>query len=127
MLWRRFFHQILFDCKDVHVRLKKNSFLLLPEPKTVPVSSRIEEISIDEFDLSLSGMRIMNMTRILQVEKSMRLHGQLQPVVARVHEGGYQLIDGFKSYVDKIIMQREIPIIAINQHIIIKQWANLFA
>ena len=87
-----------FDCKDVHVRLKKNSFLLLPEPKTVPVSSRIEEISIAEFDLSLSGMRIMNMTRILQVEKSMRLHGQLQPVVARVHEGVYQLIDGFKRF-----------------------------
>jgi ParB/RepB/Spo0J family partition protein len=62
------------------------------------VSSRIEEISIDKFDLSLSGMRIMNMTRILQVEKSMRLHGQLQPVVARVHEGGYQLIDGFKRF-----------------------------
>jgi len=60
------------------------------------VSSRIEEISLSEFDLSLSGMRIMNMTRILQVEKSMRLHGQLQPVVARVHEGNYQIIDGFK-------------------------------
>jgi len=43
-------------------------------------------------------MRIINMTRILQVEKSMRLHGQLQPVVARVHEGGYQLIDGFKRF-----------------------------
>ena len=28
----------------------------------------------------------------------MRLHGQLQPVVARVHHGGYQLIDGFKRY-----------------------------
>ena len=40
----------------------------------------------------------MNMSRILQVEKSMRLHGQLQPVVARVHDGGYQLIDGFKRY-----------------------------
>ena len=40
----------------------------------------------------------MNMTRILQVEKSMRQHGQLQPVVARVHEGGYQLIDGFKRF-----------------------------
>lgn len=38
------------------------------------------------------------MTRILQIEKSMRLHGQLQPVVARVHEGTYQLIDGFKRY-----------------------------
>jgi ParB/RepB/Spo0J family partition protein len=62
------------------------------------VSSGIEEISISEFDLSLSGMRIMNMARILQVEKSMRLHGQLQPVVARVHEGGYQLIDGFKRF-----------------------------
>jgi len=43
-------------------------------------------------------MRIMNMTRILRVEKSMRLHGQLQPVVARIHEGGYQIIDGFKRF-----------------------------
>ena len=58
----------------------------------------IKEIPLPEFDLSLSVMRIMNMTRILQVEKSMRLHGQLQPVVARVHEGGYQLIDGFKRF-----------------------------
>lgn len=38
----------------------------------------------------------MNMGRILQVEKSMRVHGQLQAVVARVHAGGIQLIDGFK-------------------------------
>jgi ParB family chromosome partitioning protein len=60
------------------------------------VNPRIEEIPLAEFDLSLSGMRIMNMTRILQVEKSMRLHGQLQPVIARVHEGKHQLIDGFK-------------------------------
>ena len=36
------------------------------------------------------------MDRILQVEKSMRVHGQLQAVVARVHTGGIQLIDGFK-------------------------------
>jgi len=43
-------------------------------------------------------MRVMNMARILQVEKSMRLHGQLQPVVARVHGEGYQLIDGFKRF-----------------------------
>jgi ParB/RepB/Spo0J family partition protein len=57
---------------------------------------RIEAIPLAEFDLSLSGMRIMNMTRILQVEKSMRLHGQLQPVIARVHAEGVQLIDGFK-------------------------------
>ena len=50
-------------------------------------------------------MRIMNMTRIHQVEKSMRLHGQLQPVVARVHNGNYQLIDGFKRlYVSEDLM-----------------------
>jgi ParB/RepB/Spo0J family partition protein len=57
---------------------------------------RIEAIPLGQFDLSLSGMRIMNMTRVLQVEKSMRLHGQLQPVIARVHREGVQLIDGFK-------------------------------
>jgi ParB family transcriptional regulator, chromosome partitioning protein len=62
------------------------------------VSTRIEEIGLSEFDLTLSGMRIMNMPRILKVEKSMHLHGQLQPVVARIHEGGYQLIDGFKRF-----------------------------
>jgi ParB family chromosome partitioning protein len=62
------------------------------------LSTQIEEIALSEFDLSLSEVRIMNMSRILQVEKSMRLHGQLQPVIARVHDGGYQLIDGFKRY-----------------------------
>ena len=60
------------------------------------MSPGIQEIPLAAFDLSLSGMRIMNMSRILQVEKSMTLHGQLQPVVARVYEENYQLIDGFK-------------------------------
>ena len=63
-----------------------------------PVNPGIEEIPLSEFDLSLSGMRIMNPTRIHQVEKSLRLHGQLQPVVARVHEEKYQLIDGLKRF-----------------------------
>lgn len=43
-------------------------------------------------------MRIMNPARILQVEKSMQLYGQLHPVVARVCAEGYQIIDGFKRY-----------------------------
>lgn len=38
----------------------------------------------------------MNMARILQIEKSMRVHGQLQPVIVREHEGIFTLIDGFK-------------------------------
>lgn len=66
---------------------------------------KIEEIPLPEFDLSLSGMRIMNIPRIEQVEKSIRLHGQLQPVVARFHEGKYQIIDGFKRvYIAKDLM-----------------------
>ena len=64
--------------------------------KNNPVHNQISEIQIGEFDLSLGRMRVISTSRILQVEKSMRLHGQLQPVVARVHEGGIQLIDGFK-------------------------------
>ncbi len=60
------------------------------------MSYRIEDIPLSKFDLSLSEMRVMNMARVLHVEKSVRLHGQLQAVVARVHEGHFQLIDGFK-------------------------------
>ena len=62
------------------------------------VTSRIEEIPLEEFDLSLAGMRIMNPDWVSRVQDSMWLHGQLQPVVAREHEGRYQIIDGFKRY-----------------------------
>jgi len=60
------------------------------------VNNQIREISIGDFDLSLGRMRITSMARILEVEKSMRMHGQLQPVVARMHKEGVQLIDGYK-------------------------------
>lgn len=47
----------------------------------------------------------MNIPRIGQLEKSMRVHGQLQPVVARVHEDGVQMIDGFKRlYASEALM-----------------------
>ena len=62
------------------------------------MSTIIQEVPLSEFDLSLASVRIMNPARILQVEKSMRVHGQLQPVIARVHEDKYQLIDGFKRF-----------------------------
>ena len=91
-----FLLQNQFDCKDVRIRLKIYYHIHLSGLKTIPVNPIIQEIPLPEFDLSLSVMRIMSMTRILQVEKSMRLHGQLQPVVAWVHEGNYQIIDGFK-------------------------------
>jgi ParB-like chromosome segregation protein Spo0J len=60
------------------------------------VKVQIEDIRIEDFDLSLMELRLINETRTLQVERSMKVHGQLQPVVARVHEGGIQLIDGYK-------------------------------
>jgi ParB family chromosome partitioning protein len=60
------------------------------------VNVQIEDIRIEDFDLSLMALRLINETRTLQVERSMKVHGQLQPVVARVHEGGIQLIDGYK-------------------------------
>ncbi len=60
------------------------------------VHTRLEEIGIREFDLSLSSMRLINQDRISGIEQSMKVHGQLQPVIARVYEGGIQLIDGFK-------------------------------
>ena len=62
------------------------------------MSTIIQEIQLSEFDLSLASVRIVNPARILQVEKSMRVHGQLQPVIARVHQDKYQLIDGFKRF-----------------------------
>lgn len=57
---------------------------------------KIEEIPLEKFDLSLSGMRIINPEWVFRVQNSMWLHGQLQPVVARPHEGKYQVIDGIK-------------------------------
>lgn len=57
---------------------------------------RIEELPVEGLDLSLSGLRITNVSRTEQIERSMRLHGQLHPIVVRAHERGYQVIDGYK-------------------------------
>lgn len=57
---------------------------------------RIEVISTVLLDLSLSDLRIMNVSRKEQIEQSMRHQGQLQPIIVRAHEAGYQVIDGFK-------------------------------
>ena len=58
----------------------------------------IENIPLDKFDLSLTGIRVINHSRIRQVQKSMSVHGQLQPVVARICPEGYQIIDGLKRF-----------------------------
>jgi hypothetical protein len=87
---------MMIDCKWELDCTGHFPYLLLSRAKANLMNSTIQEIPLADFDLSLSGMRIMNPTRIRQVEKSMRLHGQLHPVVARVHEQGAQLVDGLK-------------------------------
>jgi len=60
------------------------------------VNPKIQEIPLEKFDLSLSGLRIINPDWVIRIQDSMWLHGQLQPVVARPDEGRYQVIDGVK-------------------------------
>ena len=65
----------------------------------------IRTVKLSEFDLSLMEMRIMNYGQALKIERSMAVFGQLQPVVARLNNGRYQLIDGFKRlYAAEILM-----------------------
>ncbi|MGH7239383.1 MAG: ParB/RepB/Spo0J family partition protein [Candidatus Saccharimonadales bacterium] len=60
------------------------------------MNSLIQEIPIDQFELSFGEMRIINPEHVLRIQNSMYVHGQLQPVVARPFEGRYQVIDGIK-------------------------------
>ena len=79
---------------------------------------RIEVIPTLVLDLSLSGLRIMNVPRMDQIEQSMRLQGQLQPIVVRVHEGGHQVIDGFKrvyAAMDLMIPEMECYLVDVDE------------
>jgi ParB/RepB/Spo0J family partition protein len=60
----------------------------------------------------------MNVSRKDQIEQSMRLQGQLQPIIVRVHEGGYQVIDGFKrvlSAMDLMIVDMECYLVDVDE------------
>ena len=95
------------------------------------MSPRIKAIPLEQFDLSLAGLRIMNPYWISRLQDSMWLHGQLQPVVVREHEGKYQIIDGLKRYyiamelmiktlqcqvLDIDLQQAKLLILSYNQH-----------
>lgn len=65
----------------------------------------IRTVELSEIDLSLMEMRIMNYGQALKIERSLEVFGQLQPVVARLNKGRYQLIDGFKRlYAAEILL-----------------------
>lgn len=58
----------------------------------------IQDILLLELDPGLSAIRIVNQSRVKQMEHSLSVHGQLQPLIVRRHEGMFQIIDGMKRY-----------------------------
>lgn len=57
-----------------------------------------EKIGIEKLDVSLSVLRLTSPDQITSMRASLRRLGQLNPVVVRAKQGGYQLLDGFKRY-----------------------------
>jgi ParB/RepB/Spo0J family partition protein len=60
----------------------------------------------------------MNVSRKEQIEQSMCLQGQLQPIIVRVHEGGHQVIDGFKrvyAAMDLMIVDMECYLVDVDE------------
>lgn len=62
------------------------------------MSQTILSVSLKEIDVSLSRLRLSNPRHIKRIRISMEEDGQLQPVVLRKTDTGYQLLDGFKRY-----------------------------
>jgi ParB family chromosome partitioning protein len=58
----------------------------------------LKTISLEHFDTSLSVYRLVFPSQIKAMKHSLERVGQLQPVITRQSEAGYQLIDGFKRY-----------------------------
>lgn len=56
----------------------------------------IQELLLDQIDMSLSDLRIMRPSDLDKMRRSLEVHGQLQPIVVRQQEATYQLLDGFK-------------------------------
>jgi ParB/RepB/Spo0J family partition protein len=53
-----------------------------------------------------------------QIEKSMGVHGQLQPIIVRVYEEGHQVIDGFKrvyAAIDLMIVDMECYLVDVDE------------
>jgi ParB family transcriptional regulator, chromosome partitioning protein len=68
----------------------KKTITLMPEP--------IETILLSDLDPCFSSLRIVNQSRVKQMEDSLALHGQLQPLIVRRLEDKFQIIDGLKRY-----------------------------
>jgi len=57
-----------------------------------------KKLKLDQMDSSLSGLRITRPGEIEKMCRRLRQSGQLNPVIVRPVESGYQILDGFKRY-----------------------------
>lgn len=55
-------------------------------------------IPIEGIGTDFSCYRLSSPARVSAMERSLSSSGQLYPVVVRLHQGAYQLLDGFKRY-----------------------------
>ncbi len=62
------------------------------------------ELKLKKMDLSLSCLRVIRPVQLERMQESLKRFGQLNPVIVRKQEDIFQMIDGFKRYVYKLIM-----------------------
>ncbi len=92
----KYYGRIVVDCKDGHVRYWTSVGILLPRKNQY--SWMPEKIAIEKIDTSLSVLRLTRPVQIRSMQDSLDRLGQLNPVVVRRTQSGYQLLDGFKRY-----------------------------
>lgn len=55
-------------------------------------------LHMKDMNMDFSRFRFCSPSRLAHMERSLSLSGQLQPVIVRPKEKGYQLLDGFKRF-----------------------------
>lgn len=66
--------------------------------KKVTLTVIHKSIKLDQLDVSLSDLRITRLGEQEKMCRSLRQSGQLNPVLVRITDNRYQLLDGFKRY-----------------------------
>jgi len=69
-----------------------------------------KQLKLEDLDISLSCLRITRPVELERMQASLDRIGQLSPVIVRKEANNYQLLDGFKRYVHKMIMQSNISL-----------------
>jgi len=57
-----------------------------------------KQIKLEDLDPSLSSLRITRPKDLVRVRQSLERSGQLNPIVVRLLDERFQILDGFKRY-----------------------------